>query len=128
MLEHFLERVSVSEYLNNFIIKGGFLIASMVGLDSRAPLLFQQSQSGPHMRAYLRENRQVEAENCEKLWARCQRYCRRSPSRCQSKMRAASGCIFYCPGREPLHNRWIDICYATTLSSVLLKQFGYIAL
>lgn len=38
MLERFLERVSVSEYQDNFIIKGGFLIASMVGLDSRATM------------------------------------------------------------------------------------------
>ena len=38
MLERFLERVSVSEYRNNFIIKGGFLIASMVGLNSRATM------------------------------------------------------------------------------------------
>ena len=35
MLERFLERVSLSPYRNNFIIKGGFLIASMIGLDSR---------------------------------------------------------------------------------------------
>ena len=35
MLERFLERVSCSPYRNNFIIKGGFLIASIVGLDSR---------------------------------------------------------------------------------------------
>lgn len=38
MLERFLERVSVSNYQDNFIIKGGFLIASMVGLDSRATM------------------------------------------------------------------------------------------
>ena len=38
MLERFLERVSVSAYQNNFIIKGGFLIASMVGLASRATM------------------------------------------------------------------------------------------
>lgn len=38
MLERFLERVSVSKYRNHFIIKGGFLIASMVGLDSRATM------------------------------------------------------------------------------------------
>ena len=38
MLERFLERVSVSDYQDNFIIKGGFLIASMVGLDSRATM------------------------------------------------------------------------------------------
>ena len=33
-----MERVSVSAYQNNFIIKGGFLIASMVGLASRATM------------------------------------------------------------------------------------------
>lgn len=36
MLERFLERVSLSPYRNCFIIKGGFLIASIIGLDSRA--------------------------------------------------------------------------------------------
>ena len=38
MLERFLERVSLSKYKGKFIIKGGFLIASMVGLDSRATM------------------------------------------------------------------------------------------
>ena len=38
MLERFLERVSLSSYGENFIIKGGFLIASMVGLDTRATM------------------------------------------------------------------------------------------
>lgn len=38
MLERFLERVSLSPYRENFIIKGGFLIASMVGLGSRATM------------------------------------------------------------------------------------------
>ena len=38
MLERFLERVSLSQYRGNFIIKGGFLIASMVGLGSRATM------------------------------------------------------------------------------------------
>lgn len=38
MLERFLERVSLSKYHDNYIIKGGFLIASMVGLDSRATM------------------------------------------------------------------------------------------
>ena len=38
MLERLLERISVSEYRNNFILKGGFLIAAMVGLDSRATM------------------------------------------------------------------------------------------
>ena len=38
MLERFLERVSLSSYRESFIIKGGFLIASMVGLDTRATM------------------------------------------------------------------------------------------
>ena len=38
MLERFLERVSLSDYKSRFIIKCGFLIASMVGLDSRATM------------------------------------------------------------------------------------------
>ena len=38
MLERLLERVSVSEYRENFILKGGFLSAAMVGLDSRATM------------------------------------------------------------------------------------------
>lgn len=38
MLERFLERVSVSKYQDFFILKGGFLIAAMVGLDSRATM------------------------------------------------------------------------------------------
>lgn len=38
MLERLLERVSVSSYHDNFILKGGFLIAAMVGLDTRTTM------------------------------------------------------------------------------------------
>lgn len=38
MLERLLERISVSEYRDNFILKGGFLLAAMVGLDTRATM------------------------------------------------------------------------------------------
>ena len=38
MMERFLERVSLSEYKNKFILKGGMLIASLVGLDMRATM------------------------------------------------------------------------------------------
>ena len=38
MLERVLERISVSKYQQNFILKGGFLIAAMVGLDTRATM------------------------------------------------------------------------------------------
>lgn len=35
MMERFLERISLSEYRDNFIIKGGFLIKALVGIDLR---------------------------------------------------------------------------------------------
>lgn len=38
MLERLLERVSLSSYKNNFIIKGGFLISAIVGLDTRTTM------------------------------------------------------------------------------------------
>lgn len=31
MMERFLERISLSEYKENFILKGGMLVAAMVG-------------------------------------------------------------------------------------------------
>lgn len=33
MMERLLERIAVSEYKDNFILKGGFLIAVMIGID-----------------------------------------------------------------------------------------------
>ena len=38
MQERLLERIALSQYKDNFILKGGFLIASMVGLDTRATM------------------------------------------------------------------------------------------
>ena len=38
MMERFLERLSLSGYRNNFILKGGMLVASIVGLDLRATM------------------------------------------------------------------------------------------
>ena len=38
MLERLLERISLSKYKNNFILKGGFLISAIVGLDTRATM------------------------------------------------------------------------------------------
>ncbi len=38
MLERLLERISISKYKNKFVLKGGFLIAAMVGLDTRATM------------------------------------------------------------------------------------------
>lgn len=38
MLERLLERISISPYKYNFIIKGGFLVSNIVGLDTRATM------------------------------------------------------------------------------------------
>ena len=38
MFERFLERLSVSEYSEKFVVKGGMLIAAIVGLDTRSTM------------------------------------------------------------------------------------------
>lgn len=46
MMERFLERVSVSRYKENFILKGGFLIAAMVGIDMRSTMDMDTTMKG----------------------------------------------------------------------------------
>ena len=46
MLERFLERISVSRFKDSFILKGGFLIAAIVGLDSRATMDMDATMKG----------------------------------------------------------------------------------
>lgn len=38
VMERFLERISLSKYKNNFILKGGMLVSAMVGLDIRSTM------------------------------------------------------------------------------------------
>ena len=38
MMERLLERISKSKYKDNFVLKGGMLVSSMVGLDTRATI------------------------------------------------------------------------------------------
>lgn len=38
MFERFLERLSLSDYREKFVIKGGMLIAAIVGLDIRSTM------------------------------------------------------------------------------------------
>lgn len=38
MFERFLERLSRSEYQEKFVIKGGMLVAALVGLDTRSTM------------------------------------------------------------------------------------------
>lgn len=37
-MERFLERIALSRYRNNFILKGGMLVSAIVGLDTRATM------------------------------------------------------------------------------------------
>jgi predicted nucleotidyltransferase component of viral defense system len=54
MMERFLERVSVSTYRKNMILKGGFLIAAMVGVDKRSTMDMDATVKGmPLNRAHL---------------------------------------------------------------------------
>ena len=38
VMERFLERIALSPYRDNFILKGGMLVAAVVGLDTRATM------------------------------------------------------------------------------------------
>ena len=46
MMERFLERISLSEYRDNFIIKGGFLIKALVGIDLRMTMYMDATIKG----------------------------------------------------------------------------------
>lgn len=38
MFERILERLSISQYKNNFILKGGLLLSSIMGIDTRTTM------------------------------------------------------------------------------------------
>ena len=50
MMERFLERISLSEYKDKFILKGGMLVAAMVGLDARATMDLDATIKGTNVR------------------------------------------------------------------------------
>ena len=49
MMERFLERVSLSDYKDNFIIKGGLLITSMVGFSMRSTMDIDTTVKGQNL-------------------------------------------------------------------------------
>jgi predicted nucleotidyltransferase component of viral defense system len=51
MLERFLERIAASKYKHNFILKGGMLIAAMVGIDTRTTMDMDASIKGQTLTA-----------------------------------------------------------------------------
>jgi predicted nucleotidyltransferase component of viral defense system len=72
MLERLLERISVSNYKNNFILKGGMLISAMVGIDSRATMdidtvLKKRNLSEADIKAVIKEILSLYVEDNVKL-------------------------------------------------------------
>lgn len=49
MMERFLERLSLSEYKDKFILKGGMLVAAMVGLDARSTMDLDATVKGANI-------------------------------------------------------------------------------
>jgi hypothetical protein len=52
MLERFLERIALSDYKHNFILKGGMLIASMVGINTRTTMDMDATIKGQTLNAH----------------------------------------------------------------------------
>lgn len=49
MMERFLERISLSEYKDKFILKGGMFVAAMVGLDARSTMDIDATVKGANV-------------------------------------------------------------------------------
>lgn len=56
MMERFLERISLSEYRDKFILKGGMLVAAMVGLDARSTMDMDATVKGANVNVEDIEN------------------------------------------------------------------------
>lgn len=55
-MERFLERISLSEYHDKFILKGGMLVAAMVGLDARSTMDLDATIKGANVNVEDIEN------------------------------------------------------------------------
>lgn len=56
MMERFLERISLSQYQDKFILKGGMLVAAMVGLDVRATMDMDATIKGTDVNVKVAES------------------------------------------------------------------------
>lgn len=56
MMERFLERISLSKYRDKFILKGGMLVAAMVGLDARSTMDLDATVRGANVNVEDIEN------------------------------------------------------------------------
>lgn len=53
--ERFLERLSKSQYKNNFVIKGGFLISSLIGVENRTTMDMDTTIKGIALKEIVQE-------------------------------------------------------------------------
>ena len=60
MMERFLERISLSPYRDKFILKGGMLVAAMVGLDARSTMDLDATVKGANVNIEDVENMMAE--------------------------------------------------------------------
>ena len=60
MMERFLERISLSAYRDKFILKGGMLVAAMVGLDARSTMDLDATIKGANVNVEDVENMMAE--------------------------------------------------------------------
>ena len=60
MMERFLERISLSAYRDKFILKGGMLVAAMVGLDARSTMDLDATVKGANVSVEDVENMMAE--------------------------------------------------------------------
>lgn len=56
MMERFLDRISLSEYRDKFILKGGMLVAAMIGLDARSTMDLDATVKGTNVNVEDIEN------------------------------------------------------------------------
>ena len=71
MLERFLERISLSPYKENVVLKGGMLIASLVGMAFRTTMdmdatLRRQALDSSAIEKMLQEICALDLDDCEK--------------------------------------------------------------
>ena len=62
MMERFLEHIALSDYKDRFILRGGMLVAAMVGLDARATMDMDATIKGAN----------ISVENVENIISSCQ--------------------------------------------------------
>ena len=64
LFERVLERLSASEYKSNFILKGGLLISSMIGISERTTMDMDTTVRGIQMEEDCRDRQKNHCNRC----------------------------------------------------------------